>query len=170
MSLSTPRQRTPGRPSNISKDGPKPKGPKVQPAPSLKSTAIPKYTQEELDADVCKPNFWLFLYERFVCLLAFTAMCVYLSWRWHAFVTLPSTYWISIPLVVSETLLVLPGLFITMFMIWHRIERPRKRLADMNMKPADLPTVDVYIPCLNEPVDVSTRGRTEATTLGLFGL
>lgn len=39
-------------------------------------------------------------------------------------------------------------------MIWHRMLRPRKRLAYMNMPDAEKPTVDVLIPCYTEPIEV----------------
>lgn len=46
------------------------------------------------------------------------------------------------------------GLFISYFMIWHRILRPRKRLSDMPISDAEKPTVDVLIPCYTEPVEI----------------
>ncbi len=47
------------------------------------------------------------------------------------------------------------GLFISYFMIWHRMLRPMKRLSNMNIADADKPTVDVLIPCYTEPIEVS---------------
>lgn len=82
---------------------------KVMPVPALKSTEIPAYTQEELDNDVIKPNFYLWLYERTVVVLSFCAMLIYMGWRWSAFVQHPSSYWISAPLIMAETSLVIPG-------------------------------------------------------------
>ena len=90
---------------------------KVMPLPALKSSEIPAYTQEELDLDVVKPNFYLWLYERTVVVLSFCAMLIYMGWRWSAFVTHPSSYWISAPLILSETCLVIPG----------ACSRPRRR-------------------------------------------
>lgn len=127
---------------------------KVMPVPALKSTEVPAYTQEELDNDVVKPNFYLWLYERTVVVLSFVAMLVYMGWRWSAFVQKPSSYWISAPLIFAETSLVIPGLFISYFMIWHRMLRPRKRLSYMNLPDAEKPTVDVLIPCYTEPIEV----------------
>lgn len=34
------------------------------------------------------------------------------------------------------------------------MERPKLRLSDMNIPRAHLPTVDIMIPCFNEPVEV----------------
>ena len=82
---------------------------KVMPVPQLKSTEIPAYTQEELDNDIVKTPTMLWLYERTVVFLSFTAMIIYMGWRWSAFVTHPSSYWISAPLILAETSLVIPG-------------------------------------------------------------
>jgi len=82
---------------------------KVMPVPQLKSMEIPAYTQEELDNDIVKPNFYLWVYERSVVVLSFVAMAIYMFWRWKAFVTKPSSYWISAPLILAETSLVIPG-------------------------------------------------------------
>jgi hypothetical protein len=152
--MSTLHQRTPGRtPGRSAPEKPTKKG--YQPPPSNEWKEIPQYTQEELDLDVVAPNKLQQYYERTICLLAFAAMTVYLVWRWRRFVSVPSTYWISLPLVVSETALILPGLFISYFIVWHRMMRPVKRLADMKLKESELPAVDIFIPCLNEPVEVS---------------
>lgn len=127
---------------------------KVMPIPQLKSALIPAYTQEELDLDIVTPNKYLFYYERSVVCLSFLAMSIYMGWRWSAFVTHPSSYWISAPLILAETSLVIPGLFISYFMIWHRILRPRKRLSNMPLSDAEKPTIDVMIPCYTEPVEI----------------
>lgn len=79
------------------------------PVPQLKSSLIPVYTQEELDADVIAPNKLLLYYERGVVVLSFAAMIIYMGWRWSSFVTHRSSYWISAPLIISETSLVIPG-------------------------------------------------------------
>lgn len=131
------------------------KNSKTMPVPTLPYSEIPKYTQEELDSDVCHPDFWTYYYERAIVFASFVSMIVYMVWRWRCFLTRPSTLWISLPLILSETTLVFPGLFISYFMILHRIKRPLKRLKDMKLPEAELPAVDVFIPCLNEPVDVS---------------
>lgn len=125
----------------------------------VKSKAVEKavqvYTQEELDRDLVNPNMWLMVYERSVVVLGAIAMAIYLYWRTNNFLTKPSDYYISIPLFLSEVLLILPGLGISYFIIWHRIHRPSKRLADMTLTDAELPTVDLMMPCYNEPFDVS---------------
>jgi hypothetical protein len=124
MSRSVPRLRSPGKaPATESAFAPtcraakqqaedQKKG-KVMPVPQLKSQEVPAYTQEELDNDVVKPNFYIWLYERTVVCLSFTAMLIYMGWRWSAFVKHPSSYWISAPLILAETSLVIPG-------PWHR--------------------------------------------------
>lgn len=85
---------------------------KVMPVPQLKSMEIPAYTQEELDNDVVKPNFYLWCYERAVVCLSFCAMLIYMGWRWSAFINKPSSYWISAPLILAETSLVIPGTYV----------------------------------------------------------
>lgn len=107
-----PRLRSPGKaPKTESAFASKPAAgkPKVMPVPQLKSTEIPAYTQEELDNDLVKIPTLLWVYERTVVFLSFTAMIIYMGWRWSAFVTHPSSYWISAPLIVAETSLVIPG-------------------------------------------------------------
>ena len=49
-------------------------------------------------------------------------------------------------------------------MIWHRIARPMKRLATMNLTDAEKPSVDVMIPCYTEPVEVSHDIYTYTST------
>jgi hypothetical protein len=87
---------------------------KVMPIPQLKSALIPAYTQEELDLDIVTPNKYLFYYERSVVCLSFLAMSIYMGWRWSAFVTHPSSYWISAPLILAETSLVIPGMCVSL--------------------------------------------------------
>lgn len=154
MSLNTPRLRTPGRGIAASPHGAGAKAANQTQLVPTQPPPIPKYTQEELDNDIVNPSMWTYIYERVIVFLSFTAMIIYMTWRWRCFLTRPSTLWISLPLIVSETLLVFPGLFISYFMILHRIHRPMKRLADMKFTPSQLPTVDVFIPCLNEPAEV----------------
>lgn len=211
MSRSVPRLRSPGKaPATESafanncraakQQAEDQKKGKVMPVPQLKSMEIPAYTQEELDNDVVKPNFYLWLYERTVVVLSFCAMLIYMGWRWSAFVQHPSSYWISAPLILSETCLVIPGkllidrfptcllfsihrsvdsppppqlsqttgLFISYFMIWHRMLRPRKRLAAMNIADADKPTVDVLIPCYTEPLEVRFNWFESGPWVGSF--
>lgn len=139
-----PRQRSPQKPVD-----------KVPTKGQNAEKPVPVYTQEELDRDLVNPNMWLMIYERSVVVLGAIAMAIYLYWRVQNFLTKPSDYYISIPLLLSETALILPGLGISYFIIWHRIHRPAKRLSDMNMPDAELPTVDLMMPCLNEPADVS---------------
>jgi len=101
------------------------------------------------------PPFWTRVHDRFWVVMAQTAQIFYLIWRWHRFFTLPSSYWISIPFIVSETLIVMGGSFITYFMVWNQINRPKLRLNELPLAPKEYPTVDVMIPCYNEPVEVS---------------
>jgi len=82
---------------------------KVMPIPQLKSSLIPAYTQKELDQDIVAPNKYLLFYERSVVIVSFAAMSIYMAWRWKTFVTHPSSYWISAPLIAAETSLVIPG-------------------------------------------------------------
>lgn len=95
------------------------------------------------------------LYDRGMVILAQAAQCFYLLWRWHRFLTNDSTLVLSLPFILSETLIVVGGAFITYFMVWFNFTRPKLRLSDMKMDRKDLPTVDVMIPCYNEPVNVS---------------
>jgi len=46
------------------------------------------------------------------------------------------------------------GAFITYFLVWNQCTRPELRLNKMRMDPKDYPTVDVMIPCYNEPIDI----------------
>jgi len=137
--------------------------------PRNEPKGIPTYTEEELEADVCKVNPWLFYYERTVCVCALAAMCVYLQWRVRVFLMFPSTYWISIPLLVSEFLLILPGLFISYFIIWHRILRPLRRMGDLNIPKAKYPGVDVLIPCYKEPVEIIKETVIAACNIDYLG-
>ena len=89
------------------------------------------------------------------------ALCqvVYLYWRWSHFVAQKSVLILSIPFVLSETLHILFGSFITYFVIWNQVRRPTIRLADLCIPHESLPTVDIMIPCFNEPVEVSEEDQ-----------
>lgn len=152
--LGVPKQRSPrtGAGTILGSSPSSAVGKVASPQKPVKDT--PTYTQEELDNDLIKRSLWLMVYERTVCLMAFCTMVGYLVWRWRSFVTKPSSYWISAPLILSETALIIPGFFITSFIIWHRIRRPMKRMADIPVDISEYPTVDIFIPCLNEPAEV----------------
>jgi len=77
------------------------------------------------------------------------------AWRWYRFLTTPSSYGLSIPFIIAETLIVTCGSFITYFVTWNQMERPQLRLADLKIPLKDYPTIDIMVPCYNEPVEVS---------------
>jgi len=113
------------------------------------------YTQEELDRDILNRPVGKQMYEKVIVSLAFIFMISYMVARWYYMFTLESTYYVSIPLLIVETSLVVPGMFISYFCIWNKRERPRKQLSKMEkIKKFEYPTVDIFIPCLNEPVDI----------------
>lgn len=101
-----------------------------------------------------EPPLWKVLHDRTWVVLAQSAQILYLIWRWHRFFTLPSTYWISIPFIVSETLIIAGGSFITYFLVWNQVTRPKLRMRNLKLALSEYPTVDVMIPCYNEPVEV----------------
>jgi len=113
------------------------------------------YTQAELDNDVCVRSPYQICYERVIVILAFLAMMNYIIARWIYMFTIPSHLWASIPMLLIETVLVVPGLYVSYFLLWNRRDRPSKNLEDFaTLMPNDYPTVDVLIPCLNEPVEI----------------
>ena len=96
------------------------------------------------------------LLSRLVVILAQSAQIFYLYWRWLTFCNSDdTTLFLSLPLIIAETLIVVCGSFITYVLLWNQIERPKLRLNDLSISKKDLPTVDVLIPCYNEPVQVS---------------
>jgi len=103
------------------------------------------------------PPKWKTIHDRTWVVLTECAQIFYLLWRWHRFFKYPSSYWISVPMIVSETLIMVGGSFITYFLVWNQIERPQLRLHDLKIAKEDYPTVDVMIPCYNEPVEVSAK-------------
>lgn len=92
--------------------------------------------------------------ERSIVVLTIICQLVYLTWRWQRFLTSESTYWISVPFIVSETLIVFCGSFITYFLIWFQSSRENMRLSTMDIPVSEYPTVDIMIPCYNEPVEI----------------
>jgi len=76
-------------------------------------------------------------------------------WRWHRFLSTPSSYFISIPFIVAETLVVCCGSCVTYFAVWNQVDRPKLHLADLRIPVNDYPTVDIMVPCYYEPVEVS---------------
>ena len=100
------------------------------------------------------PSIWTTLHHRLLVILAQAAQLIYVHWRWYHFLSEESTWFLSFPFIISETLIVVFGSFITYFMVWNQVERPKLRLNDLKLQWKDLPTVDVMIPCYNEPVEV----------------
>lgn len=94
------------------------------------------------------------IFERTFVVLAQLAQLAYLSWRWYHFCITKSTLYVSLPFIISETLIVLGGSFITYFLVWNQCKRPKLRLVDLKLERKELPTVDVMIPCYNEPVEI----------------
>jgi hypothetical protein len=94
------------------------------------------------------------IFDRFWVIMAQLAQLAYLGWRWHRFLTNQSTLIFSLPFIISETMIVLGGSFITYFMVWNQVSRPKLRLKDLRIPRRDLPKVDIMIPCYNEPVEV----------------
>ena len=95
------------------------------------------------------------VHNRLWVMLALCAQILYLLWRWHRFLTLTSTYYVSVPFIACETMVIVTGSSVTFFMIWNQLERPQLRLRDLEgLDMEDYPTVDVMIPCYNEPLQV----------------
>lgn len=101
-----------------------------------------------------KHSFWRRFHDRSWVVLAQLAQLFYLYWRWQRFVTTRSTFIVSLPLIISETLVVVCGSFITYFLIFNQCDRPKLRLSKLGIPREDMPTVDIMIPCYNEPVKV----------------
>lgn len=125
--------------------------PEKQPRPTTGS----KYTQQELDNDVCRQPLWLFVYEKTVAAASLVVTLAFLGMRWYSFFTRPSTTPVSLIVLSAQTYFILVANAITSFVVLHRIRRPERRLEEMGLPVDELPTVDVLIPCLNEPVEVS---------------
>jgi len=54
------------------------------------------------------------------------------------------------------------GSFMTYFMIWYQVERPKLSLKNLNgISEEDFPTVDVFIPVYNEPLQVRKEEEEE---------
>jgi len=50
----------------------------------------------------------------------------------------------------------------TYFMIWYQVERPKLSLKNLNgISEEDFPTVDVFIPVYNEPLQVRKEEEEE---------
>ena len=78
----------------------------------------------------------------------------YLSWRvTHSINT--QVLWFSIPLLLAEIYMFLGGL-IFLLSLWRPIERQVRDLSKLMpfLPEADYPTVDVFITCYSEPVDI----------------
>jgi hypothetical protein len=130
--------------------------------PSNSFTGSESASQPEYDVKFNKglrDPWYIKLFDRTVVVLAQTAQILYLTWRWYHFVTTKSTLPFSLPFIISETLIVFGGSFITYFMVWNQVRRPKLRLHDLKIERRELPTVDVMIPCYNEPVEVRTTRR-----------
>ena len=112
------------------------------------------YTKEEIENDIVKPKWGVWLYDRVLVFVAILAMVRYVIWRWRLFFTKDSDWIVSCPLIISETTLIFLGLGISYFLILHRIYRPQRRLREMGIPREDYPSVDIFIPCLNEPVEI----------------
>lgn len=126
-------------------------------------------TQPEFDANFNAPivqSWKQKAFDRTFVVLAQSAQLMYLLWRWQRFCTVKSTLIFSLPFILSETFIVLGGAFITYFMVWNQIDRPKLRLVDMKIDRKQLPSVDVMIPCYNEPVEVRARPYSPLTPDG----
>ncbi len=121
------------------------------------SSATDSISHAELDANfnaastsTLKQKLW----DRSFVIAAQLAQLCYLTWRWYYFSITPSTLYVSLPFIISETFIVLGGSFITYFLVWNQCRRPKLRLLDLKLERKELPTVDIMIPCYNEPVEV----------------
>lgn len=114
----------------------------------------PFYTEEEIEKDIVKPKWGVWLYDRVLVLVAVLSMVRYVTWRWRLFLTKESDWIVSLPLIISESTLIFLGLGISYFLILHRIYRPQRRLKEMGIPREEYPSVDIFIPCLNEPVEI----------------
>ena len=94
------------------------------------------------------------IHDRAFVVAAQLAQLCYLTWRWYYFLITPSTLYVSLPFIIAETMIVLGGSFITYFLVWNQCRRPKLRLVDLKLERRELPTVDVMIPCYNEPVEI----------------
>jgi hypothetical protein len=95
-----------------------------------------------------------YCYERLVAMVCAGVTVVYLLLKWYTFLTAPSTLWVSLPLILSQTYFSVVSNTIVCFIVFHRMRRVKRRLPELGLAPSELPTVDVLIPCLNEPVEV----------------
>ena len=105
------------------------------------------------------------IFDRFCVILAQSLQIMYLIWRWHRFCTTDSTWALSSIFIVMETLIVFFGSLITYFIVWNQSVRPKLRLEYMKLNMEKLPTIDIMIPCYNEPVDIVRKTIIAALNL-----
>jgi len=113
-------------------------------------------TRKDFNAPI-HPSLWYRSSCRLMVILAQASQILYLSWRWCTFVSQESTWALSFPLIIAESLIVMCGSFITYVLLWNQIECPKLRLNVLPITTKDLPSVDVMIPCYNEPVEVRSQ-------------
>lgn len=121
------------------------------------SSATDSVSHAEIDANFNAAAYSTFkqkCFDRSFVVAAQIAQLCYLTWRWYYFSVTKSTLYVSLPFILSETFIVLGGSFITYFLVWNQCRRPKLRLVDLKVERQELPTVDVMIPCYNEPVEV----------------
>jgi cellulose synthase (UDP-forming) len=115
--------------------------------------------------DQIKQPFWRKFVDRSCVVLAQSLQLLYLLWRWHRFCTTNSTWALSSIFIVMETMIVFFGSLVTYFLVWNQTQRPKLRLENMKMDIETLPTIDVMIPCYNEPVDIVRKTIIAALNL-----
>lgn len=89
---------------------------------------------------------------RILAVLAFCAALRYVVWRWRR--VIDTSYWFSLPFVISEGCLILLGSTAFYFQICKYKRRQKAQLKDLKIAPERWPRVDVMIPCFREPVEV----------------
>lgn len=132
------------------------------------SSATDSVSHAEIDANFNAATFSTFkekCFDRSFVVAAQIAQLCYLTWRWYYFSITKSTLYVSLPFILSETFIVLGGSFITYFLVWNQCRRPKLRLVDLKLERKELPTIDIMIPCYNEPVEVRVVSRLSCLVL-----
>jgi hypothetical protein len=94
------------------------------------------------------------------CLIVFSLLAGlwYLAMRWGCMIQ--NRTWAGIPFAASETYLFLQ-LCMALFVLWRPQRRVGRDIAAMLPGAELYPTIDVFIPCYNEPVEI-VRETTKA--------
>lgn len=91
---------------------------------------------------------------RYLVLINLILGAWYLHWRFTRSLN-TEALWFSIPLVLAEMYMYVGGL-IFLTGLWRPIERQVRSLSELvpSLSPSDYPTVDIFITCYNEAVDL----------------